>query len=88
MIYASSPVCRVVGEFSVDEVLDLALEPLWAQTASGAGIERSYFDSYFDGRETGYAIRVGRAKRYRIPRCLHQDLGVKHAPQSFCYLPD
>lgn len=86
VLYASSPVCRVVGEFVVDEILTLEIQELWRQTHRGAGIERSYFDEYFSGCERGHALRVAKPHRYRRPKCLREDFGVKHPPQSFRYL--
>lgn len=86
VLYASSPVRKVVGEFVLDEVLTLELDALWGATYQGGGIDRGYFDQYFEGRTTGHALKVRHAHRYCAPLCLHDDLGISHAPQSFRYL--
>ena len=86
VLYASSPTCKVVGEFTLEEVLTLNLDDLWETTCHGGGIERSYFDEYFEGRSTGHALKVKRTRRYRSPLCLQKDFGISHPPQSFCYL--
>lgn len=86
VLYASSPTCQVVGEFTIEEVLSLALEALWESTRSGGAIDRHYFDRYFHGRATGYALKVKRPRRYRRPLCLQADFGIERPPQSFCYL--
>ena len=86
VLYASSPTCKVVGEFTIDEVLSLSLDALWRSTRSGGAIEREYFDQYFEGLSAGYALKVKQARRYRFPLCLRKDLGIRHPPQSFCYL--
>jgi predicted transcriptional regulator len=86
VLYASSPTCKVVGEFTIDEVLTLALNDLWKTTREGGGIARSYFDEYFEGRSTGHALKVKRTRRYRAPLCLRKDFGISHPPQSFRYL--
>lgn len=86
VLYASSPVCKVVGEFTVDEVLTLNLDALWETTCEGGGIDRAYFDEYFEGRSTGHALKVKSARRYRAPLRLDTDFGISHPPQSFCYL--
>lgn len=86
VLYASSPVRRVVGEFHLEDVLTFALDELWEITCPGGGIERSYFDQYFAGRTTGHALKVRRPQRYRRPLHLCDDLGVDRAPQSFMYL--
>ena len=86
VLYASSPTCKVVGEFVLDGILTLELEDLWRETHPGGWIDRCYFDRYFQGRTTGHALKVRRVRRYRAPLCLRNDLGLTHAPQSFCYL--
>lgn len=86
VLYASSPTRMVVGEFTIDKVLSLALDALWRATHTGGAIDRDYFDQYFQGRTTGHALKVKRARRYRSPLCLRADFGIDHPPQSFCYL--
>ena len=85
VIYASSPVQKVIGEFEVDRVLTLKLNELWKQTKQESGIDKKFYDIYFAGKEVGHAIKVKRVKRY--PRHLDlADLNIKQAPQSFVYL--
>ena len=86
VIYASSPTRKVVGEFTIGKVLFLGIDALWNSTRHGGGIDRDYFERYFAGRSQGYALKVKRARRYRLPLCLLKDLGIKHPPQSFRYL--
>jgi len=86
VLYASSPTCKVVGEFKIEQVLSLSLDALWKSTQEGGAIDREYFDNYFQGRSAGFALKVKRARRYRSPLCLRKDLGISHPPQSFCYL--
>jgi predicted transcriptional regulator len=86
VLYASSPTCKVVGEFTLDEVLSLEPDALWGATCGEGAIDREYFDQYFQGRLTGHALKVKRARRYRAPLCLRADFGIEHPPQSFCYL--
>lgn len=86
VLYASSPTRKVVGEFIIDEVLSLHLDALWGVTKDGGAIDRSYFDQYFEGLLTGYALKVKRARRYRSPLCLRTDFGITHPPQSFRYI--
>ena len=86
VLYASSPTCKVVGEFTIDQVLSLTPDELWGETHHGGGIDREFFDRYFEGRETAHALKVKRARRYRWPLSLQKDLGITHPPQSFCYL--
>lgn len=86
VIYASSPISRVIGEFSIADVLELEPEKLWRATAKGSGVDREFFDDYFRGRKTGYALQVQKPKRYAKPLHLTDHFGFSRPPQSFCYL--
>lgn len=85
VIYASSPVKKVIGEFEIDYILSLELGELWDKTMRHSGIDKDFYYSYFNGKEIGHAIRVKRATRYRQYFEL-RDYDVKYAPQSFIYL--
>jgi len=86
IIYASSPEQKVVGEFLIEDVLSLAPDSLWRLTRAYAGIDKSYFDRYFAGRNQAHAIKIGKPTRYREPLDLKKDFGVARPPQSFCYV--
>ncbi|MBB4635220.1 hypothetical protein [Longimicrobium terrae] len=88
VLYASSPVQRVVGEFTIQEIVHMDLKRLWEHTESDAGIEKEYFDEYFAGRDLGYAVAVGETRRYPEPLALDRHFGIQHPPQSFRYLSD
>jgi predicted transcriptional regulator len=86
VIYASSPVSLVIGEFMVDGILALEPKKLWAVTANGACVDQEFFDEYFRGREIGFALKVYRPRRYAKPLRLEELFGLSRPPQSFCYL--
>lgn len=84
VLYASSPTCKVVGEFTIDEVLSLALDALWETTREGGAIDRDYFDRYFEGRAEGYALKVKRRRRYRCPCACGRTSGslIRRSPSA------
>jgi predicted transcriptional regulator len=86
VLYASTPVQKVVGEFVLDDVLTMEPSALWAVTGEDAGIDRPYFDSYFAGRAEAHALKVTRPRRYEAPLDLREHFGIDRPPQSFCYL--
>jgi hypothetical protein len=49
-------------------------------------IEEGRFFQYFLGKPVGYAIQIGKVRKYRVPFCPVEQLGVR-PPQSFVYLP-
>ncbi|NOQ75296.1 MAG: hypothetical protein GQ574_25015 [Crocinitomix sp.] len=85
VVYASAPISKVIGEFDVDEVLYRDIDDLWNDTKEHSGITKDYYESYFVGKEKGYAIKVKNSKRYAKDYCLMSRYGVK-PPQSFLYL--
>lgn len=86
IVYASSPVQKIIGEFEIDEVLTGSPEYLWGETFKEAGISKLYFDQYFADKSTGYAIRIKSFRKYHNPLCLKLDFNISHPPQSFQYL--
>ena len=86
IVYASSPVCKVMGEFEIGGVLDLLVNDLWDQTRSWAGIDKTYFKDYFRGKRKGYALKVLKPKKFSEPLSLQEIYGIEHPPQSFRYV--
>ena len=85
VVYASSPMQRVIGEFEIEDILYLEKEKLWKTTKKYSGIDKLYFDKYFQEKEIGYALKIKRITRYESPKEL-KDFKVNYAPQSFIYL--
>lgn len=87
VVYASSPVQKVIGEFEIDHILNEDIHQLWQETKEFSGISESYFFDYFDKKEKGYAIKIKTTKRYTKTLSLKDDYNVT-PPQSFMYLED
>lgn len=85
VVYASSPICRVIGEFTISGILSDTPSNLWEQTSDGAGIDQDFFKDYFKNRAIGHAIQIGKIKKYRKAKFL-SDFLVNQAPQSFVYI--
>jgi len=85
LVYASSPVQKVIGEFEIDDILDYDIETLWSETSQASGISKQYFDQYFKGKEQGYAIKIKNIRKYQKPLCIKEDFNII-PPQSFAYV--
>lgn len=85
IVYASSPVQKVIGEFEIGRIFNDDLETLWELTKEFSGISEEFFYEYFSEREKGFAIQVKNIKRYKVPKCLRADFNL-HPPQSFAYV--
>lgn len=85
LIYSTAPVGRVVGEVELVDVLHGSPDEVWQRTAHHSGISRSFFDSYYSGRDRAIAYELGDIIVFEEPVPL-QELGVSCAPRSFLYM--
>ncbi len=87
LVYATSPVCSVIGEVRVASVEKLSISKLWKKNAMNACIGWQHFKEYFMGVEEGCAIYTYAYLRYYQPIKLNK-LGKSNltAPQSYRYL--
>lgn len=85
IVYASSPVQRVIGEFEVDSIYSLEPTLLWEKTKEFSGISKEFFFDYFDKREIAHAIKIKKTKQYKIPLNLKEKFNLT-PPQSYVYI--
>jgi predicted transcriptional regulator len=85
VVYASSPISKVIGEFEIEDVIHDELNSLWETTSEHSGISRDCYFDYFKGTEMGFAIAVKKAELYDEPVCIKETFGIK-PPQSFAYV--
>ena len=80
-VYATRPISRIIGYFIVDEVLLGSPSSIWGKTSKGSGITKEYFDDYFKGYKTAYAIKI------KSPKLLESLIDIKdfRPPQNFIY---
>lgn len=87
IIYATSPIMKIVGEVKVDGKIAMAPNALWEKTKKYPGITRKKYREYFSGCKKAYAYKLGQVSKYEKARLL-SDIGIVQAPQSFLYLTD
>lgn len=86
LVYATSPICKIVGEFEIDRVLEDTPESLWMQTSRYGGISHKSYSDYFHDTDTAYALAISNYIRYNKPldpKSLDRNFV---APQSYRYL--
>ena len=88
LIYACRPTKKIVGGFQIARIHSLEPQALWQCTKEYAGVDRSFFESYFEGRKVGYALEVGDYWKYSPPLDLEKAVGFARPPQSFYYLDE
>jgi predicted transcriptional regulator len=87
LLYSTSPVQAIVCHAVLEEVSHLSIQALWRRFARAAAVTREEFDSYFQGVETGCALRLTKIRALEIPLDL-ADLARRFKfapPQSYCY---
>lgn len=84
-VYASSPICRIVGEFQLGDILEGSPEHIWSLTSKRSGISKCFFDEYFMSHSIGYALEIKSFKQYETPINPYKSIKGFRAPQSFCY---
>jgi len=87
IVYASSPVQQVIGEFEIEGILNYDLHTLWEMTHEHSGISEDFYYKYFANKDQGFAIKIKKTRKYRKPKCLRADFNL-FPPQSFAYLTE
>ncbi len=85
VVYASSPIQRVIGEFEIDNILSSDPTEIWRLTKKYSGISEDFFNEYFADREIAHAIKIKNTKKYKQPLHLKENFNVL-PPQSYLYL--
>lgn len=87
LIYCTMPVGRLVAEFDIAGILEDEPDRLWTKTEAGSGISKAYYDAYFDGRRTAYALAIGALRIYDEPVIPGDLIDNFTPPQSYRYVP-
>lgn len=85
IVYASSPVQRVIGEFEICDIIKGELEYIWRLTKDLSGITKDFYREYYLNKSQAVAIKVGKTHLYEESKSL-SDFGIKYPPQSFMYI--
>ncbi len=87
IVYASSPVCAVVGAFVVGGLATGSVGGLWRRHRGDFGVTAAEYKTYFDGASAAYAIRV--ARRVEVDPVELDDLRGRYRgfrpPQSYMH---
>ena len=85
VFYASSPQKEVVGEATIEEIIEGSPNEIWEIAKFASGITKKDFLAYYNGKEKAYAYKLKDVMIYDKPKSL-SCYGVQQAPQSFVYL--
>lgn len=85
VVYASSPLQYVIGEFKIDTILNDNVDRIWEQTREYSGISEEFYRLYFSRKTQAYAIKIGQVTKFKKRKRLNE-YNVNFAPQSYVYL--
>ena len=86
-IYSTYPDKLIVGYFDFEEIIEDTPSNLWDKFNQCGGISKESFFEYYEGKEIGYAIKIGKLHIFSEPIDV-STLEDFRAPQSFCYIGD
>lgn len=86
VIYSTMPEGKIVGEFSFKQILNDSPDNVWKLTKQYSGVNKKFYDGYFDQRDNAYAIEIANVVKYDDPIALNQLARKIQPPQSFRYL--
>lgn len=64
VIYASMPMGKIIGEFTIDGIINDNPMTVWKETKEYAGISFENYKKYFKGKREAYAICIKDLKIY------------------------
>jgi predicted transcriptional regulator len=84
-IYASKPICKVIGYFTVKRIINDTPSMVWDLTHEHGGITKKQYQAYFKGHTKAYAIEIDKVVKIDSidPKQVLQSFT---APQNFMYV--
>ena len=87
IVYETFPMSKIVGEFTIDDIICDTPDNLWLLTHDKSGISERQFRQYFHDHKKGYAIKIKTYHKYDKPLPLSA-IKRRDPPQSLIYLPN
>lgn len=87
-IYASKPICKVIGYFTVKRIINDTPSMVWDLTYEYGGISKNQFLNYFKGHDVAHAIEIDEVVQLDTPFNPKQVIQGFTAPQNFMYLDE
>ena len=85
-IYASKPISKIVGYFTIKRIIDDSPSMVWDMTHEHGGITKKQFTDYFKGHDVAYAIEIGEVVKLDTPIDPKTIIEGFTAPQNFMYV--
>jgi predicted transcriptional regulator len=86
-IYSSSPDKIIKGYFNYNGFIEGSPEYIWEKCKGNAGISKTDFFKYFDGKDKAYALIINQFYNFQTNMKAKDLFESFTAPQSFMYVP-
>lgn len=84
-IYASKPISKVVGYFTIKRIICESPSMVWDMTHKQGGITKKQFNDYFKGNKIAHAIEIDEVVKFDTPIDPRKVIKDFTAPQNFTY---
>lgn len=85
LIYATSPIRKIIGEVALLNIIEGDLEEIWLLTKDSSGLSKKEYTKYYGDRKLAVAYLLGQVTVYDEPLDL-KDVGLNYIPRSFAYI--
>ena len=85
-VYSSSPEKKIVGFFTIKEIVENNPKKLWQEFNEVGGIDKIDFFNYYQDSETGFSIKINGVQKFENGIDPTDIFDNFCAPQSFFYL--
>ena len=86
VMYATSPVMKIVGFFEVTKIDKGSPQTVWRRYGKLGSTDEAFFFSYYGSRKSAIAISIGEVTKLERPLSLSEFHESVRPPQSFRYL--
>ena len=84
-IYASKPICKIVGYFTIKRIICDSPSIVWDMTHKQGGITKKLFNDYFKGHKLAHAIEIDEVVKFNTPIDPMEVIKDFTPPQNFTY---
>ncbi len=87
-VYSSSPEKKIIGYFTIGEIVEGSPEQLWERFKEVGGIHKKDFFEYYKNSDTGFSIGVDTFEKFNKGLDPSSFFEKFCAPQSYIYLEE
>lgn len=87
-VYSSSPEQKIIGFFTISEIIEDEPKHLWAKFNKVGGIKKDAFFDYYKNSKTGFSIKIGEVEKFKEGVNPSDFFENFCAPQSYIYLEE